>query len=146
MGATSDTAEQIGGILSEKYGHEIDLVDLKGQNIPELEKYDNVVIGSSIRMGKWNKHALKFLHNNFEGKKVAVFVSSSIAGGPKQYDEAFTKFVKNVLAVHSRFELISAEVFGGCIKIFGKTVSDNRDIDKIHSWADELGKKFAISK
>ena len=94
MGATADTAELIADILSEKHGHEVDLVNLKGQNMPELEKYDNIVVGSSIRMGKWNKHALKFLHNHFEGKKVAVFVSSLMAGDPGKHDEAFTKFVK----------------------------------------------------
>ena len=66
-----------------------------------------------------------------------------MAGNPKSYDEAFTKFIKDVLAKHPHIKPVATEAFGGRIKILGITFSDNRDMAKIRLWADEVGKKFS---
>jgi len=39
-----------------------------------------VIIGSGVGMQKVYKQALRFLENNFEGKKVAMFLSLNEAG------------------------------------------------------------------
>lgn len=143
MGATEETASEIASVLREKYRFEVDVVDLKKNPTPDLTQYRNIVIGSGVRIGSWNGRALKFLHNEFEGKKVAVFVSSMMAGNPNTYDGAFTKFIKDVLGTHARFEPVATAAFGGRLKILGMTLSDNRDTEKIRAWADELGKKLS---
>jgi len=92
MGATAESALEIEAILRQKYG--LDVVNLKKNPSPKLREYNNVIIGSGIAMGKWVRQALQFLGNSFEGKKVAVFISSTMAGDPRSYDETFTKFIK----------------------------------------------------
>ena len=66
-----------------------------------------------------------------------------MAGNPNTYDRAFTKFIKDVLGTHARFGPVAIDAFGGRLKILGMTLSDNRDTEKIRTWADELGKKLS---
>jgi len=37
---------------------------------------------------------------------------------------------------------IACEAFGRRMKILGRVTADNRDMEKVHKWADELVKKF----
>ena len=66
-----------------------------------------------------------------------------MAEDSKTYDEAFKKFIEDVLAEHSDIKPVAAEAFGGRVKILGRTVSDNRDMNKIRAWAEEGGRKFS---
>ena len=96
-----------------------------------------------VRMGKVYKEALKFLEmNDFENKKVAIFLSSGKAGDPKSYDDAIAKYIKGTLEKHPHVKPVATEAFGGRIKILGFTVSDKRDVDNVRAWAEELGKKL----
>jgi len=142
MGAAAEVASEIATVLRKKYDLEVDVVDLKKGPSPDLERYKNIVIGSGVRMGSWTKVALEFLHKDLKGKRVAVFVSSLMAGDPKMYNEAMNKFIKDVLSIHARFEPVAVEAFGGHLRFLGMTFTDNRDMEKVRAWADELGKKF----
>lgn len=62
---TTESAKRIASLLENKFGLEIDIVDL--QHNPSLNKqYNNIIIGSSVEIGKWTTHTavVKFLENN----------------------------------------------------------------------------------
>lgn len=143
-GATEQSARKIAEVLRSKFQFEVDLIDLKEQKVPDLTQFKNVVVGGGVRMGRVYSKAVKFLENDFTGKKVAFFVSSTWAGTPKQesYDAAKAKFVENTLAKFPQINAVSAEAFGGRIRYFRKTMVDNTDMSKVEAWAEELGKKF----
>ena len=141
-GATEESARKIAEVLRSKYQLEVDLVDLKEQNVPELSQYNALVVGGGVRGGRVYSKVLKFLKNDFGGKQVAFFVSSSWAGTPGSYEKAKAKFVENTLAKYPNIEAVSTEAFGGRIRYFKKTMLDNTDPAKVEAWAEELGKKF----
>jgi menaquinone-dependent protoporphyrinogen oxidase len=141
-GATEEAARKIADVLRSKYQLEVDLVDLKEQKVPDLSQYRNLVVGGGVRGGRVYSKALKFLKNDFSGKRVAFFVSSSWAGTPGSYENAKVKFVENTLAKYPNINPVSTEAFGGRIKILRKTMVDNTDLAKVEAWAEELGKKF----
>jgi menaquinone-dependent protoporphyrinogen IX oxidase len=144
MGVTEESARKIAEVLRSKFQIEVDLVDLKEQKVSNLTQYKNVVVGAGVRGGRIYSKAVKFLENDFTGKKVAFFVSSSWAGTPKQesHDAAKAKFVENTLSKFPKINAVGTEAFGGRIKILGKLMLDNTDLSKVEVWAEELGKKF----
>lgn len=141
-GATEESARKIADVLRSKYQLEVDLVDLREQNISDCAQYKNIVIGGGVRAGKVYSKALKCLENNFDGKRVAFFVSSGQGGDPKGYADAKAKFVEGTLANYPNVNPVSTEAFGGKFKILGKTVTDTTDLKRVEAWAEELGKKF----
>ena len=141
-GATEESARKIADVLRLKYQLEVDLVDLKEQNVPDLAQYRNVVVGAGVRGGRVYSKALKFLKNDFTGKNVAFYTSSSWGGTPGSYENAKAKFVENTLAKYPNINAVSTEAFGGRIRILRKTMLDNTDLSKVEAWAEELGKKF----
>jgi menaquinone-dependent protoporphyrinogen IX oxidase len=141
-GATEEAARKIAYVLRSKYQLEVDLVDLREQKIPDLLQYKNFVVGGGVRGGRVYGKALKFLKNDFSGKRVAFFVSSSWAGTPGSYENAKARFVENTLAKYPNINPVSTEAFGGRIRILRKTMVDNTDLAKVEAWAEELGKKF----
>lgn len=141
-GVTEETANAISEVLKNKYKFEIDLVNLMKNLPPDITPYKNIIIGNGIRMGRWYKQALIFLDNNFGGKNVFIFISSCKAGDPKDYEDAINQYIENVLVKYPHVKPVEVKAFGGRMKIFGKTITDNYDIEKVKSWADEIGKKL----
>jgi menaquinone-dependent protoporphyrinogen IX oxidase len=141
-GVTEESAMKIADILRSKYNLEVNLVDLKEQKTPDLSQYRNVVIGSGVRAGRVYGKAKKFLENDFSGKKIAFFVSSSMAGTPGSHDNAKIRFVEHTIAKYPNVNAVSTEAFGGRIRYLNKTMLDNTDLAKVEVWAEELGKKF----
>lgn len=88
------------------------------------------------------RKALKFLGNNFENKKVAIFLSSAEAGDPKSHDQAILKYITRNLAKLPNVRPVAAEAFGGRIRFFGKTIADTRNMEKVKALAEDLGKKL----
>ncbi len=142
--ATKEAAELIGEALEVEYGLSVDLVDLK-KSTPETEDYTNLVIGSGVRMGRVYKRSLEFMDRDFSGKKVAVFLSSLEAGDEKSHNEAVDKYIEKEIKTRLNVEPVAGEAFGGRIKIFGFSVQDNIDREKIRVWAREVGEKFVSS-
>jgi menaquinone-dependent protoporphyrinogen oxidase len=142
-GATEESARKIAEVLRSKYQLEVDLVNLKKQKISDCSQYHNIVIGGGVRGGKVYGKALKCLENDFNGKKVAFFVSSGDAGEPEKYEQARIKYIENVLANYPNVKPVATEAFGGRWKFLGKTVYDRMDLAKVEVWAEELGMKFS---
>ncbi len=141
-GATKEAAEKIADPLRTKHQLEVDVVDLKKQDVPDLGQYRNVVVGAGVRGGRIYGGALKFLGGDFKGKRVAFFTSSSWGGTPGSYQNAKARFVDKTLTKYPEVNFVVAEAFGGRIRYFGKTMLDNTDPAKVETWAEELAKKF----
>lgn len=142
-GVTEESARKIADILRSKYQLEVDMIDLKEQKAPDITLYKNIVIGSGVRAGRVYDKAKKFLENDFNGKNVAFFVSSSMAGTPGSHDNAKIRFVEHTLAKYPEVNVVSTEAFGGRIRYLRKTMLDNTDLAKVEVWAEELGRKFS---
>ena len=81
-----------------------------------------MIIGSGVRMQKVYNQALKIPVNSFEGKKVAIFLSSKEAGEAKSYDQAIKKYIQGTLEKYPHVQPVAAEAFRGRMKILGKVV------------------------
>jgi len=144
-GATAEVAEKIAKILKEDFKLNVDVINLEHRFIKEkeLDEYQNIIIGSGIKVGKWTNRAKKFLKSNFEGKKVAVYVCSRRAGEPGLYDSAFSKYIEDVLNRNLKTKPVASEAFGGRKPLKNDEFYENRDWDKIKSWAEKIGKIFS---
>jgi len=142
QGATRGAAEKIAATLQSKYKLDVDVINLKKQDVPDLGQYRNVVVGAGVRGGRIYGSALKFLKNDLGGKRVAFFTSSSWGGTPGSYENAKAQFVDKTIAKYPEVNFVASEAFGGRIRYFRKTMLDNTDPAKVEAWADELAKKF----
>ena len=74
-GATEEIAERIGEVLRQD-GLTAEVKEAKG--IKDLSPYSTVILGSAVYMGKWLKHATKFLKANREAlAAMPVWIFSS---------------------------------------------------------------------
>jgi menaquinone-dependent protoporphyrinogen IX oxidase len=144
QGASKGAAEKIADVLRAKFGLDVDVFDLKKEkDIPPIEQYQNIVVGTGVRGGRVYGKALNFLKKDLSSKRVAFFTSSSWGGTPGSYENAKTRFVNKTLSKYPNLNPVGAEAFGGRIRYFGKTMLDNTDAAKVEVWAEELGKKFS---
>jgi menaquinone-dependent protoporphyrinogen IX oxidase len=151
-GATEDTARKIADTLTGNYGLEVNLINLSHQPSPDFSQYGSIVIGSGIRMKKWYKEAAKFLENDFRGKNVALFVSSMYDGGnPETYPVAVARYLEKISSEQLNVKPLTMEAFGGRMKFLGRVTQDNRNLETIKKWSENLGKnictpQFQVSK
>lgn len=76
-------------ILAKKLGENVDIYDLSS-NLPDLMKYDKVIIGGSIYAGKIRKPVMRFCSDNLntlKGKKLGFY----ICGMAKEEDAIMKK-------------------------------------------------------
>ncbi|MFW9872750.1 MAG: flavodoxin domain-containing protein [Candidatus Thorarchaeota archaeon] len=141
-GVTEENAVIISNVLKDNYGFEVDLVNLKNVPKPDLAKYENVIIGTGVRMGMWYGKTKRFLKKKFKDKNVAIFLSSGTAGVPETYEDAITKYLNNKLAKYPHLKPVATEAFGGRYSgRFGDV--DYTDPERVKAWALELGKIFS---
>ena len=141
VGATEKTANQIADVLRDKFGLEVDLVNLVKQSAPCLDPYGNIVVGTGIQQGEIYEETKIFLAKDLKGKKLAYFTCSGFIY-PKTYEGTTTRYITEVLCNYQEFKPIATESFGGYLKILGLPVSRKMDPAKVEAWAEELGKKF----
>ena len=71
--------------IAERYGHEVELVSLDGEFLEDLDEFDKIVVGASIRYGKHNKKVFDFVKQNeklLEDKASAFFSVNVVARKP----------------------------------------------------------------
>jgi menaquinone-dependent protoporphyrinogen oxidase len=76
-GATASTSEEVTNVLRQE-GLEVQVVDARKERIKDVSKYDLVIVGSGIQMGRRVSEIENFLKRFRKGlaaKKVALFVS-----------------------------------------------------------------------
>ncbi len=167
-GGTVSIAEKIGEALEDS-GFEAEVVDAK-EDVPNVDAYDLVVVGSGIRADKWTKETIRFLEKNAEAlraKKTALFVSCQMADhegeAHKKAEQTYLKNVAERYVLHP----LSFGFFGGFLD-FSKShgllvdiivrvnrrnllkngldtskIYDTRDWQSITAWGHEVAKKAA---
>jgi menaquinone-dependent protoporphyrinogen IX oxidase len=142
-GASETYAKTIAETLASK-GLHADLVNLN-EKVPVAADYDNVVVGTGVRMlmvyGRWKK-VLK--QKALKEKRLFMFLSSGTA--IEKPDEAVEKYVKPIVEKYN-LKPISIGSFPGAIpdkwkdeKTKGETVKP----EKAKAWAEEIAGKMNI--
>jgi menaquinone-dependent protoporphyrinogen IX oxidase len=170
-GATAGTSKEIAKILREE-GFDAKVVNLKEEKIKDISAYDLIIVGSGMANCRWTGEAEDFLKNfrkDFEGKKLALFVSTMKPFYEKEgKTDDVTKTRKIALedkVAKYNLKPIASGLFGGVIDYnkmgfiarkgmeFFKPqlekhgfkvapgIYDLRDWDEIRNWAKELSGK-----
>ncbi|MEE8121128.1 MAG: flavodoxin domain-containing protein [Anaerolineales bacterium] len=133
-GTTEDYAKAISVVLTDEFKMQADLVNLRKSRNPDLTQYQNIIVGAGIRMFKMHKEGARFLEKkNFGEKNVGIFLSSL-----EPRDEAIKKYVDVILQKNITLKPIAVEVFGGRMRMFGKTSEDRTDIEKAKDWTRKI--------
>jgi menaquinone-dependent protoporphyrinogen IX oxidase len=133
-GTTEDYAKAIGSVLSDEFKMQADLVNLKKDHNPNLTPYRNVIVGAGIKIFKMHKEGAEFLEKtDFGDRRVVIFLSSLV---PR--DEAIKKYVDVIIQKNTKLKPIAVEVFGGRMRILGRTTQDMTDIEKAKTWARKI--------
>ncbi len=133
-GTTEEYAKAISSVLTDEFKMHVDLVNLKKARNPDLMQYQNIIVGAGIKMFKMHKEAVQFLEKQkFEEKNIGIFLSSL-----EPRDEAIKKYVDVILQKNTTLKPIAMEVFGGRMRIFGRTSIDKTDIEKAKEWVRKI--------
>ncbi len=104
FGATKGVAEKLSSILAER-GYDACLVDLANtppQEWPQATDFVGLVVGSSIKMGRWMNAPRSYLAKNRDHLQgdtpLGVFVCSGFAGDPERQPGIRQEYVAMVLA------------------------------------------------
>jgi len=137
-GTTEDYAKAISSVLTDEFKMQVDLVNLKKSRNPDLTQYQNIIFGAGIKMFKMHKEGAEFLEKkNFGEKNVGIFLSSLV---PR--DEAIKKYVDVILQKNTTLKPIDVEVFGGRMRMFGRTSQDMTDIEKAKKWTRKISENL----
>lgn len=104
--------------IAEQAGHEAVLTELSAQSVPELNDYDRVVIGASIRYGKHRPEVARFINNNvsaLEAMPSAFFSVNAVARKPEKRAPDTNPYVKKFLR-QITWQPRLVEIFGGKIE------------------------------
>ena len=98
-----------------KNSESIKLVSLEEANNFNLQSYENIIIGASIRYGKHNKNLYKFISSNketLEKKKSAFFSVNVVARKPEKNTPETNPYMKKFLKI-SNWKPDKLGVFAG---------------------------------
>jgi menaquinone-dependent protoporphyrinogen oxidase len=147
-GSTREVAESIAATLEEQ---DLDVEARPAADVDDVSRYDGVVVGGSLYLGRWHPDALGFLRREREAlatRPVAVFAmgprtteAKDVAGARAQLDGALAKL--------TGVDPFAVTVFGGVLDP-GKLrfplnrlpASDARDWGAIRGWAAGLAATF----
>lgn len=167
-GSTAEISEKIEEVIREQdvEVESINLEDTKLKELPPLQEFEGVLIGSGIRINSMTKSVKKFFKKyadalNKRENLVGVFVSCGTANNPEERPKARKDYIEKVLEKYG----INADIyeaFGGMLDLteesklgfFSQKIlkmvakedptinlgerNDNRDWDLIAKFADDF--------
>jgi menaquinone-dependent protoporphyrinogen IX oxidase len=137
-GTTEDYAKAIGSVITDEFKMQVDLVDLRKDHNPDLTPYRNVIVGTGIQKFRVYEEGAEFLEKtNFEDRKVVIFLSSLM---PR--DEVIKKYVDVIIQKNPKLKPLAVDVFGGRMKVLGRTIADKTDIEKSKTWARKIAEQL----
>ncbi len=153
-GSTAEIAETIAATLRRE-GLAVCLE--RAEDVPSLEPYDAVVLGSAVYMKRWRGDARHFLKKHRKALKQMPFwvFSSGPVGDPANDNPDWMeppKLAEKVEELGGRAHV----VFGGCVPAepkgfmergmadgIPKQYRDRRDWNEIRTWAQQLAAELA---
>jgi len=147
-GATREIAEAIARTLNE-HGVSADLVEL--DDVGDLDRYEAVVLGSAVYMGRWLKQARGFVDahaDELARRPTWLFSSGPIVGDPPRPDPADEEAGREALELARAREhkLFAGKLDRSKLGLLEKTAvraahaseGDHRDWDEVARWATEI--------
>jgi menaquinone-dependent protoporphyrinogen IX oxidase len=133
-GTTEEYAKAINSVLLDEFNMQADVVNLNKAHNLDVTQYHTIIVGAGIRMFRMHKEGAQFLEKtNFGEKHVGIFLSSLM---PR--DEAITKYVDPILQKNTTLKPIAVDVFGGRMRMLGRTSQDQTDIEKAKEWIRKI--------
>jgi menaquinone-dependent protoporphyrinogen oxidase len=141
-GSTREVAEVVASTLAE---HGLEAEALPAASVHELDRYDGVVLGGALYMGRWHRDARRFLARHsaaLASRPLAVF-----ALGPGTLEEqavaSSRRQLERALAARRELEPVAVAIFGGVIDpallrfpFSRMPAADARDWAAIRAFAD----------
>ena len=157
-GSTAKTAALIAQVLTESDGREVTVLEARKTGKAALASCDNLVIGSSIAMGRWKGSAKRLaVKAGRSGKPLAIFVSAAgvLSGKEPGSDpaapvtssleereaKAIAQYIEPLVQA-AGLAPVSKAAFGGRMVFFGKETLANWDGDRIRAWAKDLAPRL----
>lgn len=113
-GSTAKVADAVASELIAR-GASVEVVDLRERIPTDLDRYDLVIVGSPVFIGKWTKPAQEFLRKNADAlakKKVALFACCSDILFEDKVEAARKMYLEDV-AGSNGLEPVAMGLFGG---------------------------------
>ena len=140
-GTTEDYAKAIVSVLTDEFKMQVELVNLRTDHYSNLTPYRNVIVGTGIQKVRMYEEGTEFLEKtNFGDRKVVIFLSSLM---PR--DEVIKKYIDVIIQKNPKLKPLAVEVFGGRMKILGRTITDKTDIEKSKAWARKIAEQLQAS-
>jgi menaquinone-dependent protoporphyrinogen oxidase len=154
-GSTQEVAEAVADKLRQS---RIQVTVQPMKQVQSLERYDAVVLGAPVYIGKWHKEAHNFLARFKEAvtqRPVAIFALGPIGTDEKEIQGSRSQFEQE-LALYSWLKPVSLEMFVGkydptklsfvhnlltklpASPLYNLPAADNRDWDAIRAWSGQL--------
>jgi menaquinone-dependent protoporphyrinogen oxidase len=107
-GSKHGCTEKCSNVLKDKLYGEVVVVDLKKDGIPDMNSYDNIVIGGSIYAGRIQKEITEFCSKNInvlKNKKIGLFVCCMSEGEKaiSQLNSCFSNELVSMAKVKEHF-------------------------------------------
>ncbi|HEX2965465.1 MAG TPA: flavodoxin domain-containing protein [Syntrophorhabdaceae bacterium] len=155
-GSTAEVAKAIGQTLKET-GLSVDTFSITDMHDPD--KYEAIIIGSAIRMGKWLPEAVDFVKKNGEilsKVPTAYFVvCNTMKEDTPENRKKTLAYLNPVLNIAPNVQPVDIGLFGGVIdfnklsfvdrsvlKIRGVAEGDFRDWTSVRKWAFDVASIF----
>jgi uncharacterized protein YjbI with pentapeptide repeats/menaquinone-dependent protoporphyrinogen IX oxidase len=146
-GSTGEVAEAIGEVI-EQAGAVVDVSPIN--EVASLEDYGAVVLGSSIRAGRWLPEATRFLEKNHEDLSrvpVAYFTTClTMVDDTAESRRTVLTYMEPILQSAPDIEPVGLGLFAGSLdpnrSLMMQSIGpqgDYRNWEAIRSWAEEIG-------
>ena len=134
-GAAEIYADAVADVLAAA-GHTVDIINLRDIRKPNLAGYDNVVLGTGVRIGMVYGAAKKFLkRDELKDKRLAIFLASGIAIDEPQRSEE--KFLEPMISKYGLKPLM-CDAFPGYVPGHDETTPATVDPEIARQWATKL--------
>lgn len=150
-GATREIAEKLSQHLSNN-GIQNSLIPV--EEVESLSQYENIILGSAVYIGQWQKKAVKFLKGNQEilaSKNVWLFSTGPTGeGDPVELMKGW-KFPEGLKSIADKIKPKDIAVFHGAldesklntlekmtIKMVKAPMGDFRDWKMLEDWANKI--------
>lgn len=146
-GSTGEVAEVIGQVL-EKSDAVVEVRPVK--DVADIRGFDAVVLGSSIRAGRWLPEAVRFLDDHLEYLSqipVAYFITClTMVHDTEENRQTVLAYMEPILQQAQGINPVGLGMFAGSLDPHRASIvetretvhGDYRDWDAIKAWADEI--------
>jgi menaquinone-dependent protoporphyrinogen oxidase len=163
FGSTKEVSEKIAEILGQKPQFDVAVISI--DDVSDIEKFDSIVIGSSVRADRPLANVRDFFvtyRRVLAEKKVALFAVCLTANCEKGRAKVKKEYLSQITEKYPELKFVSTEAFGGKIdfnrlnpvmqnlmrRVLIKTglptegSVDTRDWQFIENWAHDLAEKL----